>query len=82
LTTWYIPVAVHAPVVGQDAAENAPARPLGLDCVVHAVPFHRSARVKVVVLVICAPTAVQSMLDAHDTPERDVWSAPAGLRMD
>jgi hypothetical protein len=46
------------------------------------VPFHPSAKVKVVVLVICAPTAVQSVRDAHETPESEVWSAPAGLEVD
>src|SRR6516225_47222 len=53
---------------------------LGVVWMVQAVPFHRSARVRLgLVLAPWSPTAVQACAEVHDTLRRELSGAPAGL---
>jgi|SRR5215469_3782688 len=63
-------VAVHATLARVDAGPEG----LGVAWMRHVVPFHRSARV---LPSPEFPTAVQAVLDAHDTPFRK--PPPAGF---
>jgi hypothetical protein len=57
---------------------DAPAG-LGVVWIDHLLPSQRSASVTVVVPLEEWPTAVQALADVHDTPDRTVFDAPAGL---
>jgi hypothetical protein len=48
-------------------------------CIFRLLPFHRSASVKPILpLREKPPTAVQAVIDVHDTPNRVLSVAPAG----
>jgi|SRR5579864_7575499 len=45
----------------------------------HAVPFHDSASVRVVLVVLKVPTALQEVADGHETPLSAALVAPVGF---
>ena len=50
---------------------------LGTDCTAHLVPFHPSASISVLdVLVMKSPTALQDEAPPHDTPFSSLTRAP------
>jgi hypothetical protein len=51
---------------------------VGVGWIVHEVPFHCSASPETRVLFDVNPTAVQAVVDVHDTAERLLESAPVG----
>jgi hypothetical protein len=64
------PTATHALTVLQDTLVNEPAAGVGVLSSDHVVPFHRSTT---------SPTAVQAVLDVHDTPPSWAELTPVGL---
>ncbi len=78
-----LPTAVQAVLERQDTplrlAVVAPAG-LGVLWIVQLVPFHRSASIAVVPEVfVQLPTAVQAVVEKHDTPPTLLAVAPVGL---
>jgi hypothetical protein len=52
----------------------------GVRCTAQAVPFHDSASVRLLTLLLWKyPTAVQDVSEPHDTLTRVLGTAPAGL---
>jgi len=71
-----VPTAVQADDEVHDTEVRMGDGPgLGADWMLHASPFHRSASVP----RLEAPTAVHTVEDAHDTPEKPLPCAPAGF---
>ena len=75
------PTAVQALAVAHDTLINvgwfAPGG-VGVVWIVQAAPFQRSASVDCVVIDVDVPTAVQAVLDVHDTPSNSLAAAPLG----
>ena len=74
------PIAVHAVIDAHDTSTSTPPMRLGVPCTDQLVPFHRSANVATMpAWLVKNPTAVQDLVDAHDTPSSPLLLAPAGL---
>jgi hypothetical protein len=52
---------------------------LGVDRVCHAVPFHTSASVRLLVDARYWPTAVHELVEVHETPSSELADDPAGF---
>jgi hypothetical protein len=79
------PTAVQALTEGHDTASSglyATSLGLGVDWIAQLVPFQLSASVVSTEAVKLSPTAVQTLLDGHDTPSSSLVAAPAGLGVD
>jgi len=86
------PTAEHTVGEGHETASSQlcgkePRVGLGVLSIVHVVPFQLSANVAclpapiaVVMVLLCAPTAVHDVGEGHDTPASEISdNAPAGL---
>src|SRR5690242_20219217 len=74
---WLLPTAVHAVADGHDTPVRETPEPdgLGVGWIDHVVPFQRTANVPV---PSAWPTAVQALLEMHETAWSLVDVAPAG----
>jgi hypothetical protein len=55
---------------------------VGVDWIDQPLPFQPSARLSVVLPLLEEPTAVQAVLEGHETPFRLLDVAPVGLGLD
>ena len=70
---------VQALAVVHDTPLNWAPGTLGVFWIDHAVPFHTSASEELPEPVVAAPTAMQNVAEAQETPVSVADSAPAGL---